>query len=135
MTVAARRHALVLDEMFAPAIADELRQRGHDVIAVAADATLRSMADQELLAWAVEHKRRIVTENVKDFRPLMARTPDHATYGVLFTSPRSFPRSRRAPGALIDALDTWLATHAQLGVPVEAWLPRGSLHRGLVKGT
>lgn len=123
MNAAARRQALVLDEMFAPAIAEELRQRGHDVvIAVAADATLRSMADEELLAWAAEHSRRVVTENVKDFRPLLARAPDAGKCCVLFTSPRSFPRSRRAPGTLIDAIDRWLIALDQTPSPVEAWL-------------
>jgi len=64
--------ALLLDEMFSPVIAGELRRRGFDVIAVAADPQLRSMTDKELFIWAGEKGRRIVTENVKDLRPLPA---------------------------------------------------------------
>ncbi len=50
--------ALLLDEMFSPDIAEELRRRGHDVIAVAADLRLRAMTDSELFALAVEQGRR-----------------------------------------------------------------------------
>jgi len=114
--------ALLLDEMFPPAIADELRRRGHDVIAVAADPRLRSMTDSELFAWAVEQGRRIVTENVNDFRPLLVNWSEGARPAVLFTSSRTFPRSRRSPGPLITALEHWLTRPDTATRPPEDWL-------------
>ena len=114
--------AVVLDEMFSPRIASELRTRGHDVIAVAADPQLRSMTDGELYEWATTERRRIVTENVKDFRRLLLGDADRTIPGLLFTSARAFPRSRRAPGALIVALDGWLSRRVAATRPPEDWL-------------
>jgi Domain of unknown function (DUF5615) len=101
---------LVLDEMFAPAIAAALRNLGHDVIAVAEHVELRAMTDDEVFAWAAAQGRWLLTENVKDFRPILLRTlqADGARPGVLYTSNRAFPRSRKNPGPLIQALDSWL---------------------------
>lgn len=119
---AARRVALLLDEMFPPSIAEELRRRGHDVIAVAADPQLRSMTDQDLYAWAATQARRVVTENVKDFRRLVVEREEHVGPGVLFTSPRTFPRSRHAPGRIIEALAHWLTATDVNERPPEDWL-------------
>jgi hypothetical protein len=105
--------------MFPPVIAKQLRDRGHDVVAVAADPQLRAMTDPELLAWAGEHRRRIVTENVRDFRPLIIDDP--AGPGVLFTSSRTFPRDKRGVGRLITALDAWISA-ATTEHAVEVWL-------------
>ena len=64
---------LLLDEMFSPAVAAELRALGHDVIAVADRSDLRAKSDEEVFAWASAEKRWLLTENVKDFRPIMPR--------------------------------------------------------------
>ncbi|MBV8526986.1 MAG: DUF5615 family PIN-like protein [Candidatus Dormibacteraeota bacterium] len=108
--------------MFTPVIAEELRRRGHDVIAVAAEPELRSLTDAELYASAKREKRRIVTENVKDFRRLLVQDEGTGRPGLLFTSSRSFPRSRRSPGALIVALDAWLSDARTRTPPLEVWL-------------
>ena len=99
--------ALLLDEMHAPALAIALRERGHDVLAVAAQADLRALSDEELYGWAGQQRRRVVTENVKDFRPLLRRSEESGQppTPLLFTSSRTFPRSRHNPRPLIDALD------------------------------
>jgi hypothetical protein len=110
--------------MFSPSIAAELRRRGHDVIAVAADPQLRSMTDPELYTWATGERRRIVTENVKDFRRLLAQDSELTGPGLLFTSVRTFPRSRRAPGSLIAALGSWLTQPGVHDRPPEDWLLR-----------
>ena len=63
-----------------------------------------------------------LTENVKDFRPIMlhALPGGPPGCGLLFTSSRAFPRSRKNPGPLINALHGWLTA----GPPVtESWLP------------
>jgi NAD(P)-dependent dehydrogenase (short-subunit alcohol dehydrogenase family) len=114
---------LLLDEMHAPVIAQALRERGHDVIAVADQADLRALSDEELFGWAGQVSRRIVTENVKDFRPLVRRAEESGQYPtpLLFTSSRTFPRSRRNPGPLIDALAAWLDV-AGPKQPAEDWL-------------
>jgi predicted nuclease of predicted toxin-antitoxin system len=115
---------LLLDELFSPAIAAELRPLGHDVIAVVDRPDLRSKSDQDIFAWANTEKRWLLTENVKDFRPIMlqalpAGTPD---CGLLFTSSRAFPRSRKSPGSLIRALDAWLTAGPPPAPVTESWL-------------
>ena len=86
---------LLLDEMFSPAVAAELRALGHDVIAVADRPDLRSKSDEEVFAWANAEKRWLLTENVKDFRPIMLRALQAGPpgCGLLFTSSRAFPRT------------------------------------------
>lgn len=115
---------LLLDEMHAPVVAAVLRERGHDVVAVVEQDALRSLTDEELFVWAVEHGRRIVTENVKDFAPLLRRAAELGgpTATLLLTSSRAFPRSRRNPGPLIDALDAWLRVADVTPPPVQDWL-------------
>lgn len=116
--------ALLLDEMHAPVVASELRARGHDVLAVADDVSLRALADAELFVFARQHGRRIVTENVKDFRRLRLRSEEAGedSAALLFTSSRTFRRQRRNPGPLIDALDAWLRAPDVHGRPAEDWL-------------
>lgn len=79
---------LLLDEMFSPAIAAELRDRGHDVIAVADRPDLRAKSDEEIFAWSSAERRWLLTENVKDFRPIMLRALPGGPpgCGLLFTS-------------------------------------------------
>jgi len=102
--------------MFSPAVAAELRALGHDVIAVADRPDLRSKSDEEVFAWANGEKRWLLTENVKDFRPIMLRAlpGGQPGCGLLFTRRRSFPRSRKNPGPLINALHAWLAAGHRL---------------------
>jgi predicted nuclease of predicted toxin-antitoxin system len=120
---------LLLDEMFSPGIAAELRQLGHDVLAVADRPDLRSKPDEEIFAWATAQKRWLLTENVKDFRPILLRAlqagPPGA--GVLFTSSRTFPRSRKNPGPLVRALDAWLTAGPPAPPVMEAWLAETTL--------
>jgi predicted nuclease of predicted toxin-antitoxin system len=119
-----RRAALLLDEMFAPTVAAALRERDHDVQAVAERPDLRSRTDQELFMWAAEDGRWLVTENVKDFRPILlqATQAEAPVCGLLLTSSRRFPRSRKDPGPLIEALDAWLRDGPPDGPLREAWL-------------
>jgi hypothetical protein len=118
------RAGLVLDEMFSPTIAVTPRERGHDVIAVAERVDLRAMTDDDLYAWAAAENRWLLTENVKDFRPIMLRAlqTSSATPGLLFTSSRTFPRSRKHPGPLIDALHAWLTKGPPPPPLIEDWL-------------
>jgi hypothetical protein len=119
---------LLLDEMFSLAVAAELRAFGHDVIAVADQPDLRSKSDEEVFAWASTEKRWLLTENVKDFRPIMLRTLQAGLpgCGLLFTSSRTFPRSRKNPGPLIRALHVWLNTEPPAPPVTGSWLPGAS---------
>jgi hypothetical protein len=104
--------------MHAPGVAEELRRRGHDVIAVVADPSEPSTASPDIAG------RRIVTENVKDFRLLLHRAQEAGTPGpgLLFTTSRRFPRSRRHPAPLIEALHAWLGQPHVARRPPEDWL-------------
>jgi predicted nuclease of predicted toxin-antitoxin system len=115
---------LLLDEMFSPTIAADLRERDHGVIAVADRPDLRSKSDEEIFAWASAEKRWLLTENVKDFRPIMLRALSGGapSCGLLFTSSRAFPRSRKNPGSLIRALDAWLTAGPPPPPVTESWL-------------
>jgi predicted nuclease of predicted toxin-antitoxin system len=115
---------LLLDEMFSPAIAAELRALGHDAIAVADRPGLRSKSDEEVFAWASAEKQWLLTENVKDFRPIMLRALPAGPLdcGLLFTSSRAFPRSRKNPGPLIRALHAWLDAGPPAPPATESWL-------------
>jgi predicted nuclease of predicted toxin-antitoxin system len=64
---------LLLDEMLSPAIARELRQRGHDAESVAGHPDREAQSDPEVLAPAKTEHRAIVTNNLRDFRPSTTR--------------------------------------------------------------
>ena len=98
---------LLLDEMWPPAIAVQLRHQGYDVVAVAERPELRGQPDAIIFAAAQADGRSIVTENVADYRLLAAvelrQSRSHA--GLFFTSDRRFPRhDPRTAGRLVTAL-------------------------------
>ncbi len=101
---------LLLDEHFSPTVAAQLRRRRHDVIAARADANLHGLTDAALLAHATAERRALVTENVADFVELhrAAVVSGHRHYGIVFTSGRRYPRTTRAIGRLVRALDAFL---------------------------
>jgi hypothetical protein len=110
---------LLLDEMYAPDVALELRERGHDVASVhdAASPVLSGASDPEVLSAARAEDRALVTENVRDFRPLeaslIARGEHHP--GLVYTSNRQFPRGHSATtGQLVRALDALLRQDHEL---------------------
>jgi hypothetical protein len=115
---------LALDEMFSPQIAAEFVRPGHDVVAVAADPGLVGLPDEQILEWATEQGRCLVTENVKDYEALRrasaAQGRTHA--GLLYCGPRRFPRDRRFLGALVVALDKLIAAGQLPGPDDVAWL-------------
>ena len=114
---------LLLDEHFSPEIARQLRARGHDVVAAAELSDLSGLTDADLLAWAAIESRALVTENLGDFAELHRRSVlrgrPHA--GLIFTSPRRFPRTRRAIGRLVKALGELPASEPEIGGDVR-WL-------------
>ena len=106
---------LLLDEMHAPAVAVELRARGHDVVAVKERPELVGLADPDVLTVATREGRAVVTENVKDFailhQRLTAAGAHHA--GLVFTHHRRFPRAaRNHVRGLSEALAVFLETQS-----------------------
>jgi hypothetical protein len=116
---------LLVDEMYTRAIAEQLRRRGHDVLAVKDVPGAAGMADAALLGWAHENGRAVVTENVADFLLLhvTALQSGDRHSGLVFASNDTFPRARASTlGALVKALDRLLSTTARLDTDVR-WLP------------
>jgi hypothetical protein len=80
---------LLLDDMRSPAIARELCARGHDVQAVAGHPEWEALSDPQVMALARAERRAIVTDNVRDYRPLHvdAVTPGgQGHFGTIFMS-------------------------------------------------
>ncbi len=104
---------LLLDQMHSPAIARDLRARGHDVEAVAGHPHRQALPDPEVLAVARTSHRAVVTSNVRDLRPLhneaiIPSGPGH--FGIIFL-PGSYRRTKADTGRIIAALDAKLARY------------------------
>lgn len=104
---------LLLDEMLSPAIARELRARGHDVEPVAGHPDREALSDPEVLALARAERRAVVTNNLRDFRPLHheAITPGGAGHFGMVFIPGNYRRTKADTGRIIAALETILAQH------------------------
>jgi hypothetical protein len=115
---------LALDEMLSPQIAAELVKRGHDVVAAAADPGLVGLPDEQILEWATEQGRCLVTENVKDHEALRRAAVAHGRThaGLLYCGPKRFPRDRRFLGVLVVALDELIVVGRVPGPDDVAWL-------------
>jgi Domain of unknown function (DUF5615) len=107
---------LLLDEMFSGIIAEQLRAKGHDVLAVVADPTLVGLADEQILAHATATKRALVTANIKDFMPLDARyrAASQTQAGLILVSAKTFPQDRVFTAAIISALSALLDQPSQI---------------------
>ncbi|MBI2324779.1 MAG: DUF5615 family PIN-like protein [Chloroflexi bacterium] len=101
---------LLFDEHIAIVVAQRLRERGHDVVAVGERAELYGAADPVLLEIAVEERRAIATYDM-GFRALARRRFDEEAhhFGLVLLGPRAFPQGERHFGRLISALDAMLA--------------------------
>lgn len=100
---------LLLDEHLSPAIADQLRARGHDVVTVV-EAGLAGMTDERVLAWAVRERRAVVTNNICDFRPLHADSLRTSSphCGIVLIATGKYSLRRDQVGPLVVALDQLL---------------------------
>ena len=100
--------------MYTPAIVELLRDRGHDAVSVH-DVGMTGATDPEVLAFASAAKRTLCTENVQDFVRLIrnAAAAGEEPAGVIFSSPRSLPRSTSTIGVFADALAALCAGHPE----------------------
>lgn len=98
--------SLLLDEMFNGTIAAELRARGLDVTAVVENVSLVSTPDEDLLAYATDQRRVLVTTNVCDCDAIAAdwRADGRTHPGLVYVTERRFPQSRSFIGSIVDAL-------------------------------
>lgn len=113
---------LLLDKMLSPAIARELRARGHDAEAVAGHPDREALSDPEILALARAEHRALVTSNLRDFRPLHTEAiilGGLGHYGMIFV-PGTYRRTKADNGKIVNALEAVLAAH-----PGEADLANG----------
>ncbi len=100
---------LLLDETLPPVIAEQLRERGHDVVAVAERHDLVGAEDREVFEAALAESRAVVTENVSDFlrldRSFRGAGRDHR--GLLFVRKRG-RRGEEIVAEFSRALDAFL---------------------------
>ena len=100
--------------MYPYSIAEQLRARGHDVVAIGERAGLRGAFDHQVFALAQEEGRALVTDDV-DFRSIESehRARGEPHHGLVFTSNRRFQRGQpRTVGRLVRALDRFLSADA-----------------------
>ncbi len=112
---------MLLDEQLSGLIARLLRERGLDAEAVVERADLPQAPDHEVIATAHREARAVVTNNIKDFRPLAAeRVASGSGHAGLILLPAG--RSREATGAIADAIEAVMRAHPD-GIPsAEHWI-------------
>ena len=99
------------------------------MVAVQEEARLTGLSDEVDFATSPKERRAIVTENLMDFRPLLAMAikAGRTNYGLVCVSPKTFPRSKRHIGLMIEAFEAFLTAHPEDGAiqgQGEYWLQR-----------
>jgi hypothetical protein len=113
----------LLDEHLSAEIAVVLRQAGHDVLAVAERSDLVGRSDRDIFEIASRESRAVVTNNIKDFRPLAAQwLAQGRTHGGLILLPSARTRSRSATPALADAIEQILRANPDGISGSERWI-------------
>ena len=93
---------LLLDANLSPrGIAAKLREAGHNVLALAEDATFEGLPDPQVLELATSEQRVLITRNSRDFAPLARQwaeagrshagiiliwTLDHSQFAAILTN-------------------------------------------------
>lgn len=97
--------------MWPPALAERLRERGHDVVAVLERDDLVSRSDEAVLETARGEERAVFTEDVHGFISLAKACiqAEQRFYGLILTSDEAYPRGHpRTLGRVTRALDRYL---------------------------
>jgi hypothetical protein len=113
---------VLLDANLSPGrVGDPLRERGHNVRALAAEPDLEGLDDEPVLELATQDERILVTRNSRDFAPLTRRWSEagreHA--GVILV----WSFTHRQFNEIVHGVDHWLAEY-----------PNPQNWRGLVVG-
>lgn len=113
----------LLDEQLSPQIAVLLRQAGHDVVGAAGRDDLVGRRDRLILEVASRERRAVVTNNIKDFRPLAAEClAQGRTHGGLILVPSSRTRTHAAVSTLAGAIERVLRDHPNGLSGSERWI-------------
>lgn len=98
----------LIDEMFPHAVAEALREKGHDAVAVL-ELDMQGSPDEEVFERAVNEERTIVTENFADFAALVEQrqNDDERCTLVVFVCKSSFPPGGALPAHLAERLHEW----------------------------
>jgi uncharacterized protein with PIN domain len=113
----------LLDEQLSPQIAVQLRQMGYDVEAVADRPDLVGCRDQSILEIASAEGRAVVTNNIKDFRPLAAQwLAQGRVHAGLILLPSTRTRTRASIAALADRISTVLRDNPDGLTGSERWI-------------
>jgi hypothetical protein len=97
----------LLDEHYTFTIAEELRRRAVDAVAIRKDRPeLEGQDDDLVLRSATAERRVLVTNNVRDFAPLVEEfgLRGETQFGVIFTDDATFPRTHAGVGLIVRAL-------------------------------
>ena len=113
----------LLDEQLSPQIAVSLRQAGYDLVAVAERDDLVGSSDGVVFEVAATEERAVITNNVKDFRPLAAeRLAQGRTHAGLILLPSKRTRTRAAVASLAGSIEEVLRGHPDGLSCSERWI-------------
>ncbi len=98
----------LVGEMFPATVAQALRDKGHDAVAVF-ELEMQGAPDDEVFERAVKENRVVVTENFADFAALVEgrQADDDPCAAVVFVRKSSFPAGGSLPVHLAEHLDQW----------------------------
>jgi predicted nuclease of predicted toxin-antitoxin system len=113
----------LLDEQLSPRIAELLRDAGYDVVAVAERTELVGSSDAVLFEVATREERALITNNIKDFRPLAAELlAEGREHAGLILVPSTRVRTRAAIAALAGVIEKLLHDHPDGLASSERWI-------------
>ncbi|MBV9093636.1 MAG: DUF5615 family PIN-like protein [Streptosporangiaceae bacterium] len=113
----------ILDEQLSPQIAVLLRRAGYDVEAVAGREALMGRSDRIIFEVACSEGRAVVTNNIKDFRPLAAEwLAQGRAHAGLILLPSTRTRTRHAIAAVAAAVEKVLRDHPDGLSGSERWI-------------
>lgn len=113
----------ILDEQLSPQIAVLLRKAGYDVDAVADRDDLAGRSDRIVFEVASREGRAVVTNNIKDFRPLAAEfLAQGRVHAGLILLPSARTRSRATIAVIASAIENVLRDNPAGISASERWI-------------
>jgi hypothetical protein len=113
----------LLDAQLSHRIAALLAERGCDAHAITSRGDIPdNLPDAQVLALAHAERRAVVTNNIKDFRPLAAqRIASGEHHSGLILVPSSIPRTKATISPLADAIEGIMRSHPDGLTDSERW--------------